>query len=242
MPRVASPRWASGVVVCCLLAGTGCSGSPPAPIVSAPTRAPGGVSSAGGSTAVVIPEGFLQGEALAKRPLTQPEVRWVREDGADFPPQLNPCGRSFPSDAERVAGRQMILTSARLWKSERLIVYRDLGAAVQAIAELRFAVRDCARHDNGNDMVTVWKARVLPIGDEAMFISGQRYLGADPIPGHYRAVVMRSGRTVVGYVDYNTGDQPPELADMDSYQRAAQTMAAHLSAAPWANASPQSGS
>jgi hypothetical protein len=61
--------------------------------------------------AIRIPEGFLESEAVSKRPLHQPEVRWVRTDEPSLPPLLSPCGGTPDDAAGRVAGRQLALVA-----------------------------------------------------------------------------------------------------------------------------------
>src|SRR5690348_14540976 len=75
--------------------------------VPPPILPPAGGPSSTTEPAVRIPDGFLQHEALATRPLQQAGVRWTRTDEPDLPPVVSPCGTALPSDAERVGGRQV---------------------------------------------------------------------------------------------------------------------------------------
>lgn len=101
-------------------------------------------------------EGFLTVEEALDTPPPDPDVRWVRSDGADLPTQLSPCETPLVSDAHRVAGRQVVLVATdrdrpaadavRLWKSVRLSVYPTSGVASRAVAEIRAAFTTCAPH------------------------------------------------------------------------------------------------
>ena len=112
-------------------------------------------------------------DARSKIVLTQPEVHWVFADGPNLPPLVSPCDGYLPSDGARVGGHQLALVSPTLWKLSRMVVYRDVNAAQQAMAERRSAVQQCARHDDGNGVATVWIWQPLQIGDEAMAVGSQ---------------------------------------------------------------------
>src|ERR1700738_4702251 len=156
-------------------------------------------------------------DARAKIPLTQPEVHWVFADGPNLPPLVSPCGGYLPSDGARVGGHQLALVSPTLWKLSRMVVYRDVNAARQAMAERRDAVQRCAHHDDGNGVATVWIWQPLHIGDEAMAVGSQRYRGSTALPGHQRGVVMRQGRTLVIFVDFGQSRTPPTSTEIGSY-------------------------
>jgi len=172
-------------------------------------------------------------DARAKIPLTQPEVHWVFADGPNFPPLLSPCGGYLPSDGARVGAHQLALTSPTLWKLSRMVVYRDVNAARQAMGERRAAVQGCAHHDDGNGIATVWIWQPLQIGDEAMAIGSQRYRGSTALPGHQRGVVMRQGRTLVMFVDFGQSRIPPTSTEIGSYATVVRPMATTLATASW---------
>src|SRR6202022_872385 len=140
-------------------------------------------------------------DARSKIVLTQPEVHWVFADGPNFPPLVSPCGGYLPSDAARVGGHQLALVSPPAWKLSRMVVYRDVDAARQAMSERRSALEQCARHDDGNGIATVWIWQPLQFGDEAFAAGSQRYRGSTALHGHQRGVVMRQGRTLVTFFD-----------------------------------------
>src|ERR1700693_2057939 len=172
-------------------------------------------------------------DARAKIVLTQPEVHWVFADGPNFPPLVSPCGGYVPSDGARVGGHQLALVSPTTVKLTRIVVYRDVNTARQAMGERRAAVQGCAHHDDGNGIATVWIWQPLQIGDEAMAVGSQRYRGSNSLPGHQRGVVMRQGRTLVTYFDSGQSRTPPTLTEIGSYATVAGPMATTLAAASW---------
>ena len=212
-----------------LLDGTSLSDAEP-PVVPAPITPLAG----GEPAAVTIPEGFLPSEAVAAKPLSQPGVRWVRTDEVNLPPLVSPCGGNLPSEAERVGGRQLALLGPTGWKVARLVVYRDVVAARQAMAERRAALQECRRHDEGGGTVTVWISQSFPIGEEAMFVGSQRYWVIVAVRGGMRSLLMRQGRAVMMYVDFGMVTTPSKAADVAWYRDAARDMAVKLAAAPWA--------
>ncbi|TMD83423.1 MAG: hypothetical protein E6I78_12705 [Chloroflexi bacterium] len=181
-----------------------------------------------------IPAAFTaEDDARAKIPLSQPEVHWAFADGPNLPPLVSPCGGYLPSDAERVGAHQLALVSPNTVKLRRIVVYRDVNAARQAIGERRAAVQGCARHDDGNGIATVWIWQPLQIGDEAMAVGSQRYRGSKSLSGHQRGVVMRQGRTLVTYFDSGQSDIPPTIAEIGPYATVAKSVATTLASAPW---------
>jgi hypothetical protein len=185
----------------------------------------------------VIPEGFLAEEARASVPLTQPGVYWVRDDGPDLPPLLSPCGGRLASDRRRVDGRQLVLIGPTLWKAGRLVVYRDVEAAKAAVAEIRRALRRCERHQNANGETTIWTSQPLTIGDEALFVGGQQFLGTVRVPGVFRGLVMREGRAVQVYLDCGQATDTPTPGVVDLYGDDARALAEKLARARWAQSS-----
>lgn len=183
---------------------------------------------------VRIPAGFLMSEADARGPVEDPDVRWVRSDAPGLPPLVSPCGGRLRSDAGWVGGRQLVLVHPSLWKSERLVVYRDVATARAALAERRAALRRCGRHRERGGTVTVWTSRPLRIGDEALFVGSQRHRGDRPVAGHGRGVLMRRGRAVVTYFDMGQARTPPTLDEVDNHVRDARVMARRIAAQPWA--------
>jgi hypothetical protein len=181
-----------------------------------------------------IPAAFTaEDDARAKIPLSQPEVHWVFADGPNLPPLVSPCGGYLPSDSERVGAHQLALVSPNTVKLRRLVVYRDVNAARQAIGERRAAIQGCARHDDGNGIATVWIWQPLQIGDEAMAVGSQRYRGSNSVPGHQRGVLMRQGRTLVTYFDSGQSPDPPTIAEIGPYATVAKPVATKLASAPW---------
>ena len=181
-----------------------------------------------------IPAAFTaDDDARAKIPLSQPEVHWVFADGPNLPPLVSPCGGYLPSDGARVGAHQLALVSPNVWKLRRVVVYRDVDAARQAMSERRSALQQCTRHDDGNGITTVWIWQTQQIGDEAMAVGSQRYRGSNVLPGHQRGVVMRQGRTLVMYVDYGQSQIPPTVAEVGPYANVARPMATSLASAPW---------
>ena len=181
-----------------------------------------------------IPTAFTaDDDARAKIPLSQPEVHWVFADGANLPPLVSPCGGYLPSDGARVGAHQLALVSPMTWKLRRVVVYRDVDAARQAMSERRSALQLCARHHDGNGIATVWIWQALQIGDEAMAVGSQRYRSSNSLPGHQRGVVMRQGRTLVTYFDSGQSRIPPTIAEIGPYATVAKPVATKLASAPW---------
>ena len=170
-------------------------------------------------------------DARAKIQLTQPEVHWVFADGPNFPPLVSPCGGYLTSDGARVGGHQLALVSPATWKLSRMVVYRDVDAARQAMSERRGALQQCARQDDGNGIATVWIWQSLEIGDEAMAVGSQRYRGSTVLPGHQRGVVMRQGRTLVTFFDSGQSPNPPTFAEIGSYATVVRPIATNLASA-----------
>jgi hypothetical protein len=181
-----------------------------------------------------IPATFTAADdARAKIPLSQPEVHWVFADGPNLPPLVSPCGGYLPSDGARVGAHQLALVSPLTVKLRRVVLYRDVPAARQAIDERRTALQQCAHHDDGNGIATVWIWEPLAIGDEAMAVGSQRYRGSNSLPGHQRGVVMRQGRTVVTYFDSGQSRIPPTIDEIGPYANVAKPVATDLAAASW---------
>jgi len=101
------------------------------------------------------------------------------------------------------------------------------------MGERRSALEQCAHHDDGNGVATVWIWQPLQIGDEAMAVGSQRYRGSNSLPGHQRGVVMRQGRTLVTYFDSGQSRVPPTIAEVEHYATVARPVAAELASAPW---------
>jgi len=181
-----------------------------------------------------IPASFTAADdARAAIPLSQPEVHWVFADGPNFPPLVSPCGGYLPSDGARVGAHQLALVSPMTVKLRRVVLYRDVASARQAMEERRSALQQCARHEDGAAFATVWIWQPLQIGDEAMAVGSQRYRGSNSLPGHQRGVVMRQGRTLVTYFDSGQSRVPPTIAEVEHYATVARPVAAQLASAPW---------
>jgi len=118
-------------------------------------------------------------------------------------------------------------------KLRRVVLYRDLDSARQAMSERRSALEQCAHHDDGNGLATVWIWQPLQIGDDAMAVGSQRYRGSESLPGHQRGVVMRQGRTLVTYFDSGQSVIAPTLAEIGAYATVARPVATELASAPW---------
>ncbi len=172
-------------------------------------------------------------DARAKIRLSQPQVHWVFSDGPNLPPLVSPCGGYLPSDGARVGAHQLALVSTWGWKLTRTVVYRDVEAARHAMSERRSALQQCAHHDDGNWIATVWIWQSLQIGDDAMAVGAQRYRGSSTLPGHQRGVVMRQGRTLVTYFDFGQSRNPPTSTEISGYATVARPMATQLASEPW---------
>jgi hypothetical protein len=172
-------------------------------------------------------------DARAKIVLTQPEVHWVFADGPNLPPLVSPCGGYLPSDGARVGAHQLALVSPHTWKLSRMVVYRDVDSARQAMSERRSALQQCAHHDDGNGIATVWIWQPLQIGDEAIAAGSQRYRGSNVLPGHQRGVVMRQGRTLVTFFDSGQSRNPPTLTEISGYATVTTPFATTLASASW---------
>ena len=181
-----------------------------------------------------IPAAFTAADdARAQIPLSQPEVHWAFADGPNFPPLVSPCGGYLPSDGARVGAHQLALVSPMTVKLRRVVLYRDVASARHAMDERRSALQQCAHHDDGNGIATVWIWQALQIGDEAMAVGSQRYRGSTSLPGHQRGVVMRQGRTLVTYFDSGQSRIPPTIDEIGPYASVAKPVATELAAAPW---------
>ena len=181
-----------------------------------------------------IPATFTAADdARAKIPLSQPEVHWVFANGPNLPPMVSPCGGYLPSDAARVDAHQLALVSPNVWKLRRVVVYRDVESARQAMDERRSALQQCAHHDDGNGIATEWIWQPLQIGEEAMAVGSQRYRASNVLPGHQRGVVMRQGRTLVMYLDFGQSRTPPTISEIRPYANVAKPVATELASAPW---------
>jgi hypothetical protein len=184
---------------------------------------------------VIIPDGFLAVEAIATKPLVQPELTWVRDEGGDLPTALNPCAQELPSDRDRIGGRQLALVSASYWKSGRLVVYRNEAAAKRALAELRDAVARCRTHLDATGHEFEWVTQPMSVSDESLYIGGQRLSGGVMVSGHYRGLLVRTGRAITTALDYTAETAPPLVSDVEDYVPSATETAARLASAPWAH-------
>lgn len=183
---------------------------------------------------VTIPEGFLLADAKSTRQVADQGLSWERAEGPDLPTLVSPCGGALPSDADRIGARQVALVRPHWsFKLERVVVYRDADAARRALAERRDALSRCANHPESDGVSTVWRWEPLDIGEEAIFVAGQRTRGDGGLPGHHRGVLMRQGRTLVMFVDFGQARGLAERAEVAEYERDAATMADKLRAAPW---------
>src|SRR3989454_2581608 len=190
--------------------------------------------SASSEPAFRIPGAFTAADdARAQIPLSKPEVHGAFADGPNFPPLVSPCGGYLPSDGARVGAHQLALVSSMAVKLRRVVLYRDVDSARQAMDERRSALQQCARHDDGNGIATVWIWQSLQIGDEAMAVGSQRYRGSQSLPGHQRGVVMRQGRTLVTYFDSGQSRIPPTIDEIGPYANVAKPVATELASAPW---------
>ena len=181
-----------------------------------------------------IPPAFTAADdARARIPLSQPEVHWVFADGPNFPPLVSPCGGYLPSDGARLGAHQLALVSPTAVKLRRVVLYRDVNSARQAMSERRSALEQCAHHDDGNGIATVWIWQPLQIGDDAIAVGSQRHRASESLPGHQRGVVMRQGRTLVTYFDSGQSVIAPTLAEIGAYATVARPVATELASAPW---------
>jgi hypothetical protein len=184
---------------------------------------------------ITIPDGFLTADAKSARPVADQGLRWERAEGATLPTLVSPCGGGLGSEGERVAGRQVALVAPQLWKLERLVVYRDVGAARRAMGERREALSRCANHPEGDGVSTVWRWEPLDIGEEAMFVAGQRVRDGRGLPGHHRAVLMRQGRSLAMFVDFGQARTLADRSEVTSDERDAAVVAQRLRHAVWNN-------
>jgi hypothetical protein len=114
-----------------------------------------------------------------------------------------------------------------------VVVYRDVNAARQAMSELRSALQQCARHDDGNGITTVWISQPSQVGEEGLVDGGQRYRGSTAVPGHHRGIIVRQGRTLVIYQDFGQTHTPPTLTEITQFEGFARPWATRLATAPW---------
>ena len=204
---------------------------------STPTRVPPPVLAASTTPEPkpLIPERFLRLEEIATTPLSQAGVHWVRNDSANLPPALDPCADGHSSGYPAVAGRQLVLVAATLWKLGRLTVYQDTATAVRFTSDLRAELERCSQVKLDGDRTMVWETKTLDIGgDEAFFVGGQQYVGLLAANVHYRGVVLRQGRAVQMFLDYGQSTIPPTPEEVAAYQQESSTLVAELKQATWA--------
>jgi hypothetical protein len=222
-----------GVVVAGLAAATYLVVRPAGPLPE--TIAPSIMPTTVGAAGVRVPAGFLLADQRSELDVADQGLRWDKAEGIGLPPLVSPCGGALPSEADVVGARQVALVRPqRLYKLERVVVYRDQAAAGRALAERREALVRCADHPEPDGVHTVWRFEALDIGEEAMFVAGQRMHGADGLPGHHRGVLMRQGRVLVMFADFGQARTLAEPAEGQRYQQDAAIMANRLRAAAWA--------
>jgi hypothetical protein len=188
-----------------------------------------------GAAEVSVPAGFLLADERSQFDVADQGMRWDKVEGLGLPPLVSPCGGALPSETDVVGARQVALVRPeRLYKLERVVVYRDQTAAVRALAERRDALVRCADHPEPDGVHTVWRFEALDIGDEAMFVAGQRMRSTDGLPGHHRGVLMRQGRVLVMFVDFGQATTLAEPEEGKRYQQDAAVMADRLRSAHWA--------
>lgn len=168
------------------------------------------------TNAAVIPEGLLWSESRTASPLHQDGLRWIRTDRRDLPPLLDPCGDAPADVGTAIAVRQVALIGPELWKAERLLLYADAAAATRAFGAQREALARCSGRQRA-DAATTWVTAPVAAGDEALFVTGQRYRDGRGVPGNHRGVLMRAGRAVVMYVDFGPRTRPAAPADVSSH-------------------------
>jgi hypothetical protein len=191
------------------------------------------VPAVAGTIGVTIPAGFLLADTRSQRAVDDQGMHWDKAEGTNLPSLISPCGGPLPSDADVVGARQVALVRPQvLVKLERVAVYRDADAAHRAIAERRDALSRCANHSEPDGVHTVWHHEQLSIGDESIFVAGQRMRGDQGLPGHHRAILMRQGRTLVMFVDFGQARGLAERAEVAQYERDAATMADKLRTSP----------
>jgi hypothetical protein len=189
---------------------------------------------AAGTSEVRIPPGFLLADARSRFYVEDQGLRWDRAEGTNLPALVDPCGETLPSEAAVVGARQVALVQPeQLWKLERVVVYRDPAAAAGALAERRSGLTRCGNLSDSGGVHTVWHFEPLDIGDEAIFVAGQRRHGDQGLPGHLRGVLVRQGRTVVMFVDFGQARGLADRTEVAPYEADAATMAAKLRTAPW---------
>jgi hypothetical protein len=208
----------AAIAAALLIAGTGGSGFTATPPIG----------ESGGRPALRIPDGALRLDAQARRPIEDPDARWVRSAGRRLTPLLGRCEEGAPAT---IAARQVALVEATLWKAERVTIYRDAAAARAAMARLR----RCRDHANRDGTATDWTIEPLgDIGEEALFVASLRTRDGEPLPGAHRGVVARQGRAIVWLVDFGPGSRRiAELADVPRYPSYAQASAQRLATAAW---------
>jgi hypothetical protein len=192
------------------------------------------VPATAGTSEVTIPAGFLLADTRSLYAVGDQGMHWDKTEGTNLPTLVSPCGDPLPSDTDVVGARQVALVRPQeLFKLERVVVYRDADAAHRAIAERREALSRCANHSEPDGVHTVWHHEQLAVGDESIFVAGQRMRGDQGLPGHHRAVLMRQGRTLVMFVDFGQARGLAERAEVAKYEGDAATMAGKLRGAPW---------
>jgi hypothetical protein len=196
-----------------------------APVTPPPIRpSPGGSA----PIAPTVPAGLLWAEARTASPLDQDDVRWTSSDRLDLPPLLDPCGDGAAAGGAPLAVRQIALEGPGLWKAERLVLYADRPAATRAFRALAGALARCARHDEGDGTTTAWTTGRAAAGEEALFVTGQRYRDGRGTPGSHRGVLARQGRAVVMFVDFGQRTEPTRFADLSLHLEHARLVAARV--------------
>jgi hypothetical protein len=198
-----------------------------APVTPPPIHPPPGGAA---STTSTVPAGLLWAESRTASPLNQDDVRWTSSDRIDLPPLVDPCGdgAAAGNGDGPLAVRQIALVGPGLWKAERLVLYADRPAATRAFRALTAALARCARHDEGEGTATIWTTGPAVAGEEALFVTGQRYRDDRGTPGSHRGVLMRQGRAVVMFVDFGQRTEPTRFADLSLHLDHARQVAARV--------------
>ncbi|MEU0566331.1 hypothetical protein ABZ297_13165 [Nonomuraea sp. NPDC005983] len=111
-----------------------------------------------------IPQGTL---FLESHPPAKPGETYQVSDSRTVPLALNPCFRRLRADSGRLEARTASYSAEDRWKSEQLVVYKDVAHAKKALRVLRADLRRCADVGRGHDHYR-WFTKPLAVGDEGL--------------------------------------------------------------------------
>ncbi|WP_143590372.1 sensor domain-containing protein [Thermoactinospora rubra] len=175
-----------------------------------------------------IPQGFLLYEKAAATKDDNPETSWSVSAKTGARLVVNPCDTGRLAQRGRTAAKTVVYTAVPDFsKAEQVVLYGSAAAARDALAALRADLRRCAVQKDSGSHTYRYSGRRLPLGDEALAVTGQAYWGKKPGVGGERAVVARKGNALVLYTQGGEWGKPSQR-DFARQTRDARTMLAKI--------------